>query len=68
MAKLPRLGNLNPYVPRWWHQAEPNAVALENFQPRPEPSSKERDKLRFEKLADIALHRPQRKKRDKQAA
>ena len=56
MAKLPSLGNLHRSFPNWWHQAEPAAVAPENFQPKPEPTSEQQDESRFEKLAEIALH------------
>ena len=69
MAKVPRLGNLHRYFPKWWHQAEPQTVALENFQPKPEPSSDLQHQSRFEKLADIALHGAHsRDKNTKQAA
>jgi hypothetical protein len=68
MRKTPKLGALHRYFPNWWHHVEPKAVALENFQPRPEPSSDQQDNSRFQKLADIALHRPCRKKTEEQAA
>jgi hypothetical protein len=69
MAKAPRLGKLHRYFPNWWHPAEPKALSMESFQPRPEPSADQQHKSRFEKLAEIALHTPQgRDKDDKQAA
>ncbi len=69
MAKAPRLGNLHRYFPKWWYKAEPRTVGLENFQPKPEPSSVQQDESRFEKLAEIALHEsPSHNKDTKKAA
>jgi hypothetical protein len=68
MAKAPRLGHLHRYFPRWWHQAEPTTVALENFQRKPEPSPYEQNKSRFEKLAEIVLRETPGRKGPKKAA
>lgn len=69
MAKVPRLGDLHRYLPRWWHQIEPQTVAMENFQPKDHPSGDQQEESRFEQFAEIALHelRP-RPKRAKKAA
>lgn len=56
MAKAPRLGKLHTYFPKWWHKAEPKTVALESFQPKPDPSSDQQEESRLQKLAEIALH------------
>jgi hypothetical protein len=69
MAKAPRLGNLHRYFPKWWHKAEPQTVALENFQPRDDPSGDQQEESRFEQFAEIALHEtPSRHKSAKKAA
>ncbi len=69
MAKVPRLGDLHRYLPKWWHRIEPKTVSMENFQPLPEPSSDEQDESRFQYFAEIALQdEPRARKRMRKAA
>ena len=70
MSKTPRLGDLRHYFPKWWHQIEPKTVAMENFQPKEEPSTDQQEESRFEQFAEIALHepRPRNKPASKKAA